>query len=195
MTTLHRTLYMITLCLLSTPALADVQISTNPQGLRSWRMQAYDFSLQLIQRLPDQTRAFFLARGFSRTIANDIATHCVLQAIGKNTSQTPTGSTITYRLADWKLRSQGKIRRIKLKSQWDQQWAQHNSASKAARIAFRWATFPSEQTFQPDGDFNWGMITFDLAPGQPFDLQVVWKQNRQIRTQWIKNIICPQDRS
>ena len=176
--------------------LAEVATATDPDtGLASWHLQQHDFSLQLIQRLPDQTRAFFQARGFSKKVADQIATHCVLQAIGKNTSHAPDGASIEYNLADWQVRVNGQLQRIKLKSDWEREWAQDRSVSKASRIAFRWATFPSQQNFEPDGDFNWGMISFGLPPGSQFDLKVVWRQNQQLRQQWIPQILCPNDQS
>ena len=47
---------------------AMVTTSIDPETqLQSWTLQEGAFSLQLIQRLPDQTRAFYMARGFSRT--------------------------------------------------------------------------------------------------------------------------------
>ena len=188
---------IICLCaLLAGEAVASVETRRDPAtGLQSWQLLEHDFSLQLIQRLPDQTRAFFQARGFSKDEADRIATHCVLQAIGKNTSHLPNGSSIEYNLADWTLLVNGKQQKIKLKSDWEHEWAQHEHVSKAARIAFRWATFPSQQNFEPDGDFNWGMISFGLPPGAVFDLQVKWRQNNQLHQQWIKQIQCPEDQS
>ena len=188
---------IISLCaLIAGQAAASVETRTDPAGgLQSWQLLAHDFSLQLIQRLPDQTRAFFQARGFSKDEADRIATSCVLQAIGKNTSHAPNGSSIEYNLADWTLRVNGKDQKVKLKSDWEQEWAQDERVSKAARIAFRWATFPSQQNFEPDGDFNWGMISFGLPPGASFDLQVKWRQNKQLHQQWIKHIQCPEDQS
>ncbi len=189
-------LVLFTLTVLSAGvSTAAVETATDPEtGLQSWHLRDHDFSLQLIQRLPDQTRAFFLARGFNQPIADQIATSCVLQAIGKNTSHAPDGSTIEYNLADWRVRFDGKTQGIKLKSQWLQQWAREQAASPSSKIAFRWATFPSQQTFEPDGDFNWGMISFGLPPGSVFDLKVQWRQNQQPRKTWIRNLQCPSDR-
>jgi hypothetical protein len=197
MAILKQRVFAALFCAMSTHmAAASVQAVTDPAtGLQSWQLQAHDFSLQLVQRLPDQTRAFFQARGFSKQVADKIATHCVLQAIGKNTSHAPNGSSIEYNLADWQVRVNGKLQHIKLKSDWEREWVQDDRVSKASRIAFRWATFPSQQNFEPDGDFNWGMISFDLPPGTAFDLQLVWKQNKQLRQQWINKILCPSDQS
>ena len=62
------------------------------------------------------------------------------------------------------------------------------------RVAFRWATFPTQQSFEAGGDYNWGMISFGLPPGSVFDLQLVWRQDNIVKTQWIKQIECPADR-
>lgn len=173
-------------------ALVEQSIDAETQ-LKSWALTQGTFSFELIQRLPDQTRAFFQARGFAKKIANDIGTQCVLQAIGRNTSVDNTGSPISFDLQEWIIQSETQSRSIKLKEDWDAQWPD-DLVSSAARIAFRWATFPTEQTFEPAGDYNWGMISFGLPPGSLFDLKVVWRQNNEIQYQWIKQIECPADR-
>ena len=43
-------------------------------------------SLRLVQRLPIQSRAFFLARGFNKQQAEIIAQSCIFQTVFKNTS-------------------------------------------------------------------------------------------------------------
>lgn len=181
------------LILIGGPVSAMVTTSVDPETqLQSWALQDGAFSLQLIQRLPDQTRAFYMARGFSRTIANDLGTQCVLQAIGKNTSAPAHGKSISYDLHDWVVRFDSNVRTIKFKEQWDAEWDQQG-VSKASRLAFRWATFPTQQAFEPGGDYNWGMISFGLPPAAEFDLLVVWQQNGEPRSRWIKKIKCPPD--
>lgn len=188
------------ICYFCAAALPDLQanVSTSIDAetqLKSWKLNRGALSLELIQRLPDQTRGFFLGRGFSSAIANDIATQCVLQAIGKNTSGTQDkADSISYDLNHWSLSVDGKNKSIKLKEQWESEWSTRTDISMAAKIAFRWATFPTQQEFEPGGDFNWGMISFGLPPGSAFDLQVVWKQNDEVQSHWIKNIQCPADR-
>ncbi len=177
-----------------TQAVALVKSTTDTETqLVSWTLTEHAFSLELIQRLPDQTRAFFQGRGFSNIVANDIATQCVLQSIGKNTSSNMDTGSISYNLEDWEIRNKSKTQGIKLKEQWDKEWSK-NQVTPASRIAFRWATFPTQQSFNPGGDFNWGMISFGLSPGATFDLKVVWKQNNTTHSQWIRKIQCPTDR-
>jgi len=66
-----------------------------------------------------------------------------------------------------------------------------NEVNKAARIAFRWATFPTEQTFDAGGDYNWGMISIGLTPGDKFDLKVNWTEDKQQNNQGLKNLKRP----
>lgn len=173
---------------------ADVTRQVNAEnGLVGWKLQRDGLELELIQRLPDQTRAFFLARGFSAAVADDIGTGCVFQTIARNVSRPPQDLPVAIALAQWRVRHGGELRPVKLKEQWDREWPQ-DSVSAAARLAFRWATFPTEQTFEPGGDYNWGMTGFDLPPGETFDLQVVWQLGGRRQVAWINNIECPADR-
>ena len=191
---LSQPLLCILLSFVTAIAGAQVEVSMDPETqLTSWKFSEQHFSLELIQRLPDQTRAFFQARGFSSEIANDIATQCVLQAIGKNTSDKDQLAEVSYHLKNWKIYLGKKAQGIKLKEQWDDEWTD-DQVNNASRIAFRWATFPTQQSFDPGGDFNWGMISFGLPPGSIFDLEIEWRQDNHLHSQWIKQIQCPVDR-
>ena len=190
--------YLIFLLLLGT-ALAQgdaLRQGQDPQsGLKSWTLRAPPVQIELIQRLPDQTRGFFLARGFPRRVADDIATHCVLQAIGRNVAPPGHGPVFVIDLSDWRIRLPGerRLRPIKLKSDWLAQWRDDPAVSRAARIAFRWATFPTRQTYRPT-DYNWGMISFGPPPGTVFDLQVAWRVDGRVVRRWIEGVECPPDR-
>ena len=160
-------------------------------GLIEWKLIDENFQLQLVQRLPDQTRSFFEARGFNKAITNKIATSCVFQSIIHNTSKDKS-QRIHVALKDWRIKINQKTLPIKLKEQWNKEW-KSETVKPSSRIAFRWATFPSEQFFEPSGDYNWGMISFGPAPGETFDLNVIWETNQIKKSVWIKNIICPED--
>lgn len=163
--------------------------------LTGWKITDNNFQLELIQRSPQQTRSFFQARGFSTKIANDIATHCVLQTIIRNTEAQNPNDSITISLKEWRMTNSKdtKERTLKLKEVWDKEW-KDGDITNAARIAFRWATFPTEQTFDPGGDYNWGMISFGLKPDTLFDLHIFWKQGNNTHDAWIKDMQCPPDR-
>ncbi len=173
---------------------ADIKQTTNPDtGLISWTLTEDNFHIELIQRLPDQTRAFFQARDFSVAIANDIATHCMFQTIVKNTAKTLNLESIKISLSDWQIKVNEKTSPIILKESWDKKW-QTKAISNTARIAFLWATFPNQQTLDATGDTNWGMISLGPPPGTNLDIHIHWMHGNQSKDAWIRNIKCPIDR-
>ncbi len=105
-------------------------------GLRFWRWVGGGVFLELMQRLPDQSRAFSQARGFDAESADIIGLACVFQTIFKNTGATNAGA-VEYDLAQWQVIAGTTPGGIKLKEQWDAEW-QARGISESSRIAFRW---------------------------------------------------------
>lgn len=174
---------------------AGVSKTVNKEtGLLGWKLTQGSLQLELIQRLPDQTRAFLLGRGFPHDISDKLAHSCVFQTILRNTDKIDNihSSALTVSLKDWQINQAGVIQSLKLKESWDQSWAD-NIVSPAARLAFRWATFPTTQTFQA-GDYNWGMIIFGPPPGTQFDLQIIWTEDDKKYSAEIKKLSCAEDR-
>ena len=152
-----------------------------------WVFQQGAFSLQLIQRTPDQTRAFFQARGFSPTASDQIAEACVLQAILRNEGEVP----LRVDLRPWRVLQDGQEQPIPVAQSWRSRW-EALQVALAAQIAFRWALFPTQQRFFP-GDQAWGMIPFGPAPGTVFNLLLMWKEDQIPRQGHISGIRCPAD--
>ncbi len=174
---------------------AEISLSVDKEtNLSGWKLTKNNFQIELIQRSPQQTRSFFQARGFNAVVANNIATHCVLQTIIRNTESQNSKDSISVSLKNWRMTTESSTEEtpIKLKEAWAKEW-QENTVPNSARIAFRWATFPTEQTFEPGGDFNWGMISVGLKPNKKFDLHIFWKQNNKPYDSWIRNMQCPPD--
>ncbi len=193
-----KTVSLFLFLLLPATGIAQVKLELDElTQLKNWTLKQLHFELQLVQRTPDQTRGFFQGRGFSRENANDIATQCVLQTIIKNKSMDSSGPGISVSLKKWRIKVNGGLQGLKLKEDWAKQWQliENDSfkVSKSAQIAFRWATFPSEQTFESKGDYNWGMISFGLKPETKFDLHVFWEIKGQLYNEWVKNLECPKD--
>ncbi len=174
-------------------ALADVIKEVDSEGLITWRLVDSGLKLELSQRLPDQTRAFFQGRGFSADIANNIANSCVFQTIGENISEGKASGTVSIALEHWLVKYARAHHFLKLKEAWDSEWPE-GSVTVASRVAFRWAMFPSKQSFEPGGDYGWGMTSYGLPPGERFDLHVFWKLNGQLKDAWIDNLECAKDR-
>lgn len=159
-------------------------------GLTGWHISDGAFDFELNQITPDFVRAFYQARGFDSVKADTIARNCVFQSVGKNRLDKQESDTLQINLRDWTMRVNGTSRPLKMKESWDTEW---KDVSQAARMAFRWATFPTEQTFHPGGDYNWGMITMGIPAGTKFDLHLKWHQADQERTLIVPDMQCAKD--
>lgn len=187
-----RRLLQIFMLLLAPPLAADIEHGADPEtGLRSWRLAEGILELELIQRLPDQTRAFFLARDFSAEIADEIAGSCIFQTIIRNTGRRDDGARLAIDQTQWRVIRDDTAGGIRLKEPWLASWPPA-AASQASRLAFRWALFPTRQEFLP-GDYNWGMTAFGPPPGAVFDLEVVWRADSVVQSSRIKAIECAPD--
>ncbi len=174
------------------PALVAAAITTaeDPQtGLRSWAWRERGVSLELVQRLPDQNRAFFAARGFARDEADRIARACVFQTIFRNDGASP----LDYDLDDWVVLHAGASRSLLTRERWDEIWRE-SEVSQAARIAQHWALLPTRQRFEP-GDYNWGMTSYGLPPGSAFDLELVVTLGGDRITRRVAAVVCADDRT
>ncbi|WP_051132329.1 hypothetical protein [Thioalkalivibrio sp. AKL19] len=166
-----------------------VQADTDAtSGLTTWTWRGEDLSLQLAQLLPDQTRAFFRARGFGTEHADRIAGHCVFQAVLRNHGQR---AAIEVDLHDWRSHGPEGNTRPRPDRDWQATWAQEE-LPEAARIAFRWALFPGEHRFEP-GDWLMGMVLFDHPPDTPFDLTLRWRMAGEVRQARLPGLRCADD--
>ncbi|MCP4407578.1 MAG: hypothetical protein GY807_07425 [Gammaproteobacteria bacterium] len=169
-------------------ACAEVTIGTEKEtGLKSWAWKFNGITMQLVQRLPDQTRAFFLGRGFAADTADLIGRGCVFQTIFRNDGKQP----VAYDLNDWRVHYQGQRLPLRSREVWDRQW-QAQDIDQAARIAFRWSLLPTRQRFEP-GDYNWGMTSFGLPPAEQFDLSLVVSINGESVVAKIPALVCAAD--
>ena len=156
-----------------------------------WEWQSNSLSIRLVQRLPDQTRGYFMARGFNKQQAEQIAQSCIFQTIFKNKAKPGSKVIIEYDLSKWRTVTDGKKHTLKLREDWDRQWQKQKVTTKA-QIAMRWSLLPTRQHYQAQ-DYNWGMTAFDLTPGAKFNLEIYWKLNGQIHTGVIPNVACASD--
>jgi len=183
-----------TLNYLMIAATSGVVVSTGTDEeaqLPYWQAADGSVSIRLVQRLPDQTRGFFLARGFSESQVERIANSCVFQTVFRNTSHFGQPGALQYDLRQWVVTSDGTQRGMKTREDWKPEW-QSLGVAAAAQIAFEWALLPTRQTYQP-GDYNWGMSVFNLRPGKLFDLDLVWRQHDETRHARINGIRCATD--
>jgi len=173
-------------------AAAEVVRSADGEtGLAKWSFTAGDVEIELIQRLPDQTRGFFQARDFPAAVADEIARNCIFQTIIRNRSASGAGRPVAIDLETWRIRHDQAEDGVKLKESWLASWPEA-TVGQAARLAFQWALFPTRQEFLP-GDYNWGMTAYGLPAGSVFDLLVVWNSGGVEDSGWIRGIECAPD--
>ena len=185
-------LTVISAVFVSTVAHSEVLTGTDEVAqLPFWEWRSPVISIRLVQRLPDQSRAYFTARGFSKEHAELIAQSCVFQTVFKNVAKAGAKDIINYDLSKWKVTAEGKQTKLKLREDWAKQWAQLKTPGKA-KIAFKWSLLPTRQTYKAQ-DYNWGMSLYGLEPGTRFDLLMVWTENQMEKTATIKNIECAPD--
>jgi hypothetical protein len=190
--TIRNLCVLLLLLLAGTPLAAEIARSADEEtGLRKWHLAEGKLEVELVQRLPDQTRGFFMARGFSPAIADEIAVSCIFQTIIRNTGTQADAVAVSVDLAQWRvIRADGE-QGVRLKEPWMASWPE-NSVGEASRLAFQWALFPTQQEFLAD-DYNWGMTAFGLPPGAVFDLDLVWQEDGKMHTTRIAALECAPD--
>jgi hypothetical protein len=171
---------------------ADVTRSVNPDnGLAGWHFSSGDIEIELIQRLPDQTRALFMNHEFSREVIEQLALSCMFQTIIRNTGTSGSGQAVSVDLTQWRMRHDGRSGGILLKEPLLASWSDEE-ASPAAKLVVRWGMFPTQQDFMP-GDYNWGLTAFGIPPGSVFDLEVKWQADDKQHSGEVRDIQCAPD--
>lgn len=158
-------------------------------GAPGWLLSDDNIEIQLNPLRKEQVRAFYLGRGFSTDAAESIANSCVFQTVIKNTSSVGLDISIDVNRDNWVVIDTEGRKKLAPKSVWMDKW-QALGESEAAKIAFRWAIFPIEQTFPLTGDYAWGMILFEAKLGEPFAVELEWKENNESHRETIEGLRC-----
>jgi len=171
---------------------AEVLRSANEEnGLEKWHFIDRDIEIELVQRLPDQTRALFMNHAFSREVIEQLALSCMFQTIIRNTGKSGAEQTISIDLTQWRMQHAGKTSGILQKEPLLASWSDED-ADAAAKLVIRWGMFPTQQEYLP-GDYNWGLTAYGIPPGSRFDLAVTWQEDEVPRRGEIKDIMCAPD--
>lgn len=180
------------LMLLSPQLNAEVIVGKDKDAmLPFWEWRDDEISLRLVQRLPDQTRAYFAGRGFKSKEVEFIASHCVFQTVYKNISPAGKPNTIHHNITAWRYHYKGKTYEVMPREDWKPLW-HSRKVSQAQIVAFEWSLLPSKQVFQA-GDYNWGMTFFSIPHGESFDLDITWLLNGKPRKTTLTNVQCAKD--
>jgi len=166
----------------------QVEGTDEDSGLPYWAWEEGPVEIRMVQRLPDQTRAFFIARGLSTAAADRLARSCVFQTIVRNRGGGGQTARVGVDLTAWRRDAGRGLEPIGDKDVWDREWAA-TGETRAARIAFHWAFFPTVQTFF-SGDINWGMTSYGVPPGARFDLALAWTLDGAPRSAFLHGVTC-----
>lgn len=173
------------------PDVVEQRRLTEPEtGSYRWIMDtSAGVRIQLVQRIPDQTRSFYIARGFPKAAADRYAEACVFQTILHNNTK---DALVRIDLSDWRVLGNSGARALRLETEWQTQW-EELGVSPSARVAFKWSQFPEKQKHRP-GDWFQGMIAAQQSPGAEFDLKVRWYENEDMREAVVRGLKCSEDR-
>jgi len=156
-----------------------------------WEYRSDYMTLRFVQRLPDQTRAYFAGRGFKQAEIDLIASKCVFQTVYKNITKGENQRVIQHNIRDWRYHANGKTLMMRPREDWKTEWQKRN-VPVAQQVAFEWSLLPTTQVFQA-GDYNWGMSFIALPHGTTFDLDIAWQVDGKPQQQTIKNMTCAKD--
>ncbi|HHK75113.1 MAG TPA: hypothetical protein ENJ57_08100 [Rhizobiales bacterium] len=155
------------------------------------RLESKGLKLEMQRLSRQRVQAFFIGRGFSAAHALMIARQgCIFRSAIGNSGKMPEEPQIKIDLRQWQVMSKGKNKKMRVREQWQKIWEKEN-VSEEARTAFYWALFPTRQTYAPT-DYNWGMLSFGLAPGARFDLVLRWTYGEKQQMTVLKGLQCAQ---
>jgi len=180
------------LSIFSLPLSAEITVNRHQQtasGLQGWVLEDQKIEIQLNPLKQDQVRGFYLARGFSAEVVEQIAASCVFQAVMTNISE--PALEVSIDLSDWRVQEDTQLSRLTSKDEWLQRWTEQG-ASDAAKVAFRWATFPWQQEMQQTGDYGWGMILLGEGRESTFNMAVRWRVQGEIFSEMLEGLRCPE---
>lgn len=157
-------------------------------GITSWKIKAHGVSFSLTQILPEQSRAFYVNRGFTLQQSEAFATSCVYMTVMRNDN---APGTIHFKRSNWSVSINNKPHQLKSVAQWIDT-LKKQKVKMPALIAFRWAQFPPEQEYEVGGDWNQGMLSIGLPAGSYFDLKVRWDIDGKEYETTLRGVKCAQ---
>ncbi len=154
------------------------------------KLERDGLKLETAPLAPDQVRAFFLARGFSAADTEHIVSAgCVFRSAIGSAHAKADAPAVTVALGEWNVTpAGGGVSAPRTREQWEAEWTKR-TVSEDAATAFHWSLFPTEQTFSAT-DYNWGFLTFGLAPGTRFTLDLAWRNGGQMHTARMEGLEC-----
>ncbi len=179
------------MCSLLIYAMAGAMPLGAQEAGKVYKLERAGLKLEMQALRPDVVRAFFIGRGFSAAGALMIARQgCVFRSAIGNGAGAAGAPEIAIDLRRWRILAKGGAGAMRIREEWQKIWRERQIPENA-RTAFYWALFPTEQNYGPT-DYNWGMLTFGLAPGERFDLVLRWEYGDKEQEMTLKGLQCAQ---
>jgi len=177
---------MRTLCLLVVASLSSGVLAAGA-GELVWphRGQQGAVTLNASPLRAIQRQAFYMARGFTEEQIAPYAASCAFSLGFLNNSTQVLSTELRHWYAE---NSAGQKVRLRLPEVWDAEWTRLKLA-EPQRIAFRWAQFQSENTFEP-GDWIMGMITLETPMTGPFRLVAAYRLGSEAMEITVDELRC-----
>lgn len=174
--------------LIALASIAPLPAAAQDAAVRTLERDGLKLELAPIE--PDAVRAFFLGRGFRAEDTELLVREgCMFRSAIGSQATSADAPPVTVTLTRWQVTPDGAPPRPPLtREDWERTWAELKVAEDAS-VAFYWALFPTEQMFSPS-DYNWGMLTFGLAAGTRFALDVAWSTGGKDHTERLEGLAC-----
>jgi len=151
-----------------------------------WEKVKNGITFSLKQIPVAQVSAFYIGRGFSSQQIKPYANSCVYRAIMRNDK---AADKIHFIRNNWLIKTQESTQNITKNMHWLELFKQ-KGVKPSALIAFRLAQLPEEQEYQPNGDWNQGMLSVNLAVGSKFDIIIRWDMKGKPYEFTLQGISC-----
>lgn len=142
--------------MLSALALSVVISATEPSP--PVLIETSEILIEMTPRSPNQMRSFYEARGFPKSMLDEMKGYCFITTGITN----KTNRKIWLDIANWQYSVNGKPVIRKTKGEWKQRWVEMGLA-KSKQSTFRWTMIPETLDYLP-GEKEGGNVTLEFVP-------------------------------
>jgi len=153
------------------------------------QIQTKDNVTFTIDAIPTLTaQAFYSGQGFSQKQIKAYTDTCVFTVTLKNNNK---DEQINFKRVNWYATYKNEKFYLKDTNYWMDIFKKEN-INMAQEIGFKFAQIPDEQTYEPNGDWNRGMLSINVPHTSVFDLTINWNKKGKQHELTVKKISCAQ---
>jgi len=142
-----------------------------------------------IDAIPTLTvQGFYSGQGFSQNQIKAYTKTCVFTVTLKNNNK---NEQINFKRTNWYASYKKKKIYVKDTKYWMDIFKKEK-ITMAQKIGFKFAQIPDFQTYEPNGDWNRGMLSINVPHKSTFDFTINWNIKGKQHELTIKKINCAQ---